>query len=164
MAGGGAMPEQGGGHKQKKKLDAVINVVPAIDLLSCCISFLLFTAVWTQISRLQAQQLGTPAAAPTPVELKQLQITLSLTEKGLVLSTSAGGSTDIPSLGRSPEGTAIYDIKTLAAKLKQLKTEYPDQSAITVAAEDGVLYADLVRVMDTCVGAGLAGIAVTAAG
>ena len=51
MAGGG-MPAEGKGHG-KKALDAVINVVPAIDLLSCCISFLLYTAVWTQISRLQ---------------------------------------------------------------------------------------------------------------
>ncbi len=164
MAGGG-MPEQGGGHgKKKKSLDAIINVVPAIDLLSCCISFLLFTAVWTQIARLQVQQLGMAGAPPTAAEQKQLQITLSLTERGLVLNSSAGGSTDIPSLGRTPDGTAIYDIKTLTAKLKQLKTEYPDQSAITVAAEDGVLYADLVRVIDTCIGAGLAGIAVTATG
>ncbi len=162
MAGGG-VPEQSRGHG-KKKLDAVINVVPAIDLLSCCITFLLFTAVWTQISRLQVQQLGTAAAPPTAAEQKQIQVTLSLTERGLLLTTSAGASADLPALGRTPEGTAIYDIKALAAKLKQLKTEYPDQSAITVAAEDGVLYADLVRVIDTCIGAGLAGIAVTAAG
>ena len=164
MAGGGGVPEQGGHGKKRKSLDAVINVVPAIDLLSCCISFLLFTAVWTQISRLQVQQLGTPAGNPTAVEQKQLQITLSMGEKGLTLSTSAGTSAEIPALGRTPEGGAVYDIKALAAKLKQIKTEYPDQSAITVAAEDAVLYADLVRVIDTCIGAGLAGIAVTAAG
>ena len=49
---GGAMPEQGGGggKKKKKALDAVINVVPAIDLLSCLITFLLYTAVWTATS------------------------------------------------------------------------------------------------------------------
>ncbi len=166
MAGGG-IPEQGGGggHGRKKKaLDAVINVVPAIDLLSCCISFLLFTAVWTQISRLQVQQMGSAGTPPTPIEQKQLQITLSLTEKGLSLATSAGGSFDIPSLGRSPDGAPIYDLKSLAARLKQIKTEYPDQSAVTVAAEDAVLYADLVRVIDACLGAGLSAVAVTATG
>jgi biopolymer transport protein ExbD len=163
--GGGGMPEQGGGHGRKKKaLDAVINVVPAIDLLSCCISFLLFTAVWTQISRLQVQSMGAGGPAPTAEQQKQLQITLSLTEKGLVLLTSTGASIDMPSVGRSPEGAPIYDIKALAARLKQIKTEYPDQSAITVAAEDAVLYADLVKVIDTCIGAGLAAVAVTAAG
>ncbi len=45
--GGTALPE-GGGKRHRQSLDATINVVPAIDLLSCCISFLLFTAVWTQ--------------------------------------------------------------------------------------------------------------------
>ena len=56
--GGVSMPEGGGGKKRKHALDATINVVPAIDLLSCCISFLLFTAVWTQVSRLQVAPIG----------------------------------------------------------------------------------------------------------
>jgi peptide deformylase len=33
-----------------------------------------------------------------------------------------------------------------------------------VAAEDGVLYADLVRVIDTATGVGLSAVSVTAAG
>ncbi len=162
--GGGAVPDQGGKGRRKKALDATVNVVPAIDLLSCCIAFLLFTAVWTQISKLQVQQMGPGGPPPTPAEQKQLQITLSLTERGLSLVTSAGMSQEIPSVGRSPDGGPIYDLKALGAKLKALKTEYPDQSAITVAAEDAVLYADLVHVIDACIGAGLSGIAVTAAG
>ena len=48
MAGGGPAPESG--KKGKKALDATLNLVPFIDLLSCCISFLLITAVWTQIA------------------------------------------------------------------------------------------------------------------
>lgn len=165
MAGGGGVPEQGGGRGRKKKaLDAIINVVPAIDLLSCCISFLLFTAVWTQISRLQAQSMGAGGPPPTAEQQKQLQVTVALTEKGLVLTTSAGMAAEIPSAGRTPDGGPVYDIKSLAAKLKQLKTEYPDQSSVTVAADDAVIYADLVKVIDTCIGAGLSAIAVTATG
>jgi len=162
--GGGGAPEQGGRGRKKKALDAVINVVPAIDLLSCCISFLLFTAVWTQISRLQVQSMGAGGPPPTAEQQKQLQITLSLTEKALVLSTSTGASFEMPNVGRSPEGAPIFDVKALTAKLKQIKTDYPDQSAITVAAEDAVLYADLVKVIDACIGAGLSAVAVTAAG
>ncbi len=165
MAGGGGVPEQGGGRGRKKKaLDAIINVVPAIDLLSCCISFLLFTAVWTQISRLQAQSMGAGGPPPTAEQQKQLQVTVALTEKGLVLTTSAGMAAEIPSAGRTPDGGPVYDLRSLAAKLKQLKTEYPDQSSVTVAADDAVIYADLVKVIDACVGAGLSAIAVTATG
>jgi len=163
--GGGAMPEGGGGGGKRKRraLDASINVVPAIDLLSCCIAFLLFTAVWTQISRLQAQQFGT-GAEQAQEQQKALTVTLVIGANGFLLQTSAGASFAIPALGRSGDGQAVYDLKGLAERLKQLKADYPDQAAVTVAAEDPVLYQDLVRTIDACVGAGLAAVSVTAAG
>ena len=162
--GGGAMPEQGGGHgKKKKSLDASINVVPAIDLLSCCIAFLLFTAVWTQISRLQVQQLGTGAPLdPTQEQLQQkaLAVTLAVGERGMALAV--GDATyDIPSLGRTGEGVVTQDLKTLSTRLKAVKSEYPDQASIIVTAEDTVPYGDLVRVIDLCLGAGLAQVSVS---
>jgi biopolymer transport protein ExbD len=158
------MPEEGGGSGKRKRrsLDAVINVVPAIDLLSCCISFLLFTAVWTQISRLQVQQLGTGAPEPEVTEQqKQLIVTLSMGERGFALVTSAGTAIDIPALGRSEKGEIRFDLKGLGDQLKQLKSGFPDASSITVSAEDTVSYGDLVQVIDACVGAGLAGVTVT---
>src|SRR3954471_22311438 len=99
--GGGAMPE-GGGHEKKKKksLDAIINVVPAIDLLSCCISFLLFTAVWTQITRLQVQQSGGPSDGTPPPQDKGIQLTVTLTERGFSLST-AGQTLEFPATGKN---------------------------------------------------------------
>lgn len=165
MAGGGASIPENGGRRGKKKrpLDAVINVVPAIDLLACTISFLLFTAVWTQISRLQVQAAGAEGA-PAADEKKQIQVTVTLGDRGMTLTTSTGASIEIPALGKNPEAQPIQDLKTLAQKLKQLKNEFPDQASVTVAAEDGILYRDLVRVIDTAVGVGLAAVSVTAAG
>ena len=55
MAGAAPTPS---GHGGKKALDAELNLVPFIDLLSCCISFLLITAVWTQIAGLQVASSG----------------------------------------------------------------------------------------------------------
>ncbi len=163
--GGGGMPEEGGeGKKKKKALDATINVVPAIDLLSCCITFLLYTAVWTQISRLQIQQLGTGAPEPPPGEVqKTLLVTLAMGERGFNLSTSAGSSVDIPTLGRDGEGRLRFDLKALDTRLKQLKGDYPDTSAITIQAEDTVSYGDLVQVIDASVGAGLVAVSVSGA-
>ena len=161
--GGGGMPEEGGGGKKKKKsLDAVINVVPAIDLLSCCITFLLYTAVWTQISRLQVQQLGTGAPEPTTAEQKQtLLVTLAMGERGYNLSTSAGTSVDIPTLGRDADGKIRFDLKALGDHLKTLKGNYPDAAAITVQAEDPVSYGALVQVIASAVGAGLGAVTVS---
>ncbi len=161
---GGAMPEQGGRKTKKKSLDATINVVPAIDLLSCCITFLLYTAVWTQISRLQVQQLGTGAPEPQVTEQqKTLLVTLAMGERGFNLSTSGGESVDIPTLGRDAENRIRFDLKVLGERLKQLKGNYPDTSAITVQAEDTVSYGDLVQVIDTAVGVGLVAVSVSGA-
>ena len=61
---GGAAPTPSG-KGGKKPLDAAINLVPFIDLLSCCISFLLITAVWTQLARMDVTQKGQGAAGAT---------------------------------------------------------------------------------------------------
>src|SRR5215472_11201547 len=71
MAGGLQLP---GGGGRRKSLDFTLNLVPFIDLLSCCISFLLITAVWTQLSKINVAQKGQGQAGEktedTPPELK----------------------------------------------------------------------------------------------
>src|SRR3954467_14672767 len=43
-----------GSGKGRKGVDAELNLIPFIDLLSVCILFLLMTAVWVQISKMSA--------------------------------------------------------------------------------------------------------------
>src|SRR6184192_236292 len=66
----GASPQEHTGKAGKKPLDAAINLVPFIDLLSCCIAFLLITAVWSQVATLDVQtgggEPGEVAAAEPP--------------------------------------------------------------------------------------------------
>jgi biopolymer transport protein TolR len=159
--GGTALPESGG-KRRRRSLDATVNVVPAIDLLSCCISFLLFTAVWTQIGRLQTAPVGQGTAADVTTP-KSVTVTLTIGERGYVLATSAGATVEIPALAHDASGVQ-YDVKSLGEKLKKVKTDFPDQAAITVAADDAVIYADLVHAIDACVGAGLANVSVMGAG
>ena len=54
-----------------RSLDAEVNLVPFIDLLSMCICFLLMTAVWVQIGALPVKQSRGTDAAPsaTPFDL-----------------------------------------------------------------------------------------------
>ena len=145
MAGAAPTPSGKGG---KKNLNAELNLVPFIDLLSCCIAFLLITAVWTQISALNVASSGGP-----PDEQKQettIDVKLLLTEKGYSL-TLAGAAVEIPKVA-GKDGTQIFDRKTLDDKLKTLKATLPDQTAITVQPEDAVAYDDLVNTVDTCMG------------
>src|SRR5258708_2113846 len=141
----GAAPQQHVGKGGKKALEVEFNLVPFIDLLSCCISFLLITAVWTQIAGLQVASSG---GSPEQQQKQEntIDVKLLLTEKGYSL-TMAGAQIDIPKV-KGRDGAA-YDKKTLDEKLKTLKASIPDQSAITVQPEDAVAYADLVEAVDT---------------
>lgn len=160
--GGGAMPEQGGGGKKKKKaLDASINVVPAIDLFSCCITFLLYTAVWTQISRLQVQQFG--AGAPTDPTTEQSEkatvVRLSLGERGMTVIVNEEAGLDIP-LTRTVDAVK-QDYRALGERLKAVRDSHPDARSVIVISEDTVPYGDLVEAIDVCRGQGLDSISVT---
>jgi biopolymer transport protein ExbD len=140
----------GGGHGGKKNVDHSIPLVPFIDLLLCCVMFLLVTAVWNQLARLNAnqQQPGQPQMDTPPPEEPQIKLILQVQNAGYVLATTAGDSTTIPKNGDA------YDLEELIKKLKERRELEPNKKDITVAPEDGVHYEDVVAAMDTVVGQG----------
>jgi len=146
MAGAAPQPHTKGG---KKALDAEINLVPFIDLLSCCISFLLITAVWTQIAGLQVASSGGPPE-PQQKQEQTVDLKLLLTDKGYQL-TMPGAAVEIPKVA-SVSGQPAFDRRTLTEKLRTLKASLPDQTAITVQPEDAIAYDDLVSTVDICLG------------
>jgi biopolymer transport protein ExbD len=152
--GGAAVPEPSGKGK-KKSVDAVINVVPFIDLLSCCLAFLLITAVWTQVGKLQVSQAG--GISDSPPDNKTLTLTLAVTDKGY--SLMAGQESAVIDIAKKG---SEYDTVGLTEKLKDIKTRYPDQHAITVQPEDSIQYNDLVNAIDTCIKNGLESVSVQA--
>src|SRR5437879_12370466 len=98
MAGAAPQPHTKGG---KKALDAQINLVPFIDLLSCCISFLLITAVWTQLARMDVSQKGQGAAGSTDEKPPEPTVTLTLfvNADGYQFAKSTGETPEIPNKG-----------------------------------------------------------------
>jgi biopolymer transport protein TolR len=156
MAGG--MDLGTGGKGTKKALDTAINLVPFIDLMAVTISFLIMTAVWNQISRLNVSQSGGPAdSSPHPAN-PTIPLNLILTEKGFTISSGAV-SLKIPKVN----GAYVYchtsgqdriddkcDDNTLVGELKKFKASVQDQRTITVQCEDEVKYNDLVKVIDIC--------------
>jgi biopolymer transport protein ExbD len=157
MAGG--MDLGNGGKGGKKALDAAINLVPFIDLMAVTISFLIMTAVWTQIGRLQVANSGA-AADSSPQEDKTPPITLLITEREMRLSA---GNQNFDPIAITRGANNRLDLEKLKDKFKELKTQLPEASAITLQAEDAVRYDDLVRIIDECKGAGLPNVSVAAA-
>ncbi|SEU37513.1 ExbD/TolR family protein [Stigmatella erecta] len=160
MAGG--MDLGGGGKGGKKPLDASINLTPFIDLMAVTISFLLLTAVWTQIGKLQVSQAGGPSTEETPpTETKTVQLTLAITPEEMRLSADQSTFDPIP-ISRDESGK--LDLAKLTARFKEIREQFPDQSAITLQTDDKVRYDILVRIIDECMGSGLPQVSVMAAG
>lgn len=149
MAGGMAMPATKGG---RKSLDAAINLVPFIDLLSCCISFLLITAVWVQLASVPVAHggQGGPGGDPPDVSL-----TLQVSTDGFVLKRSTGEETPIATDSGRTDYAALKDV------MQGLKRELPRKEDITVQAEDRVAYDRLIRTLDVLRGTGFPAIHVS---
>src|SRR3954469_16830582 len=62
----------GGAKGPRKQLDSEINMIPMIDLLMVTISFLLITAVWVHMSRIDAEA-KVPGPATPPCEGTECQ-------------------------------------------------------------------------------------------
>ncbi len=144
------MPSSGG----RRSLDAEINLVPFIDLLSVCICFLLMTAVWVQLSTVQVKQShGTEAGTPGAFELDMRfstpqAVELVLKKNGKNFKKAAFKSEDFKGLLASVDG----QLKTwLAGITPKSQPGVPDVSPITaamVSPKTGVSYGDLVAAMD----------------
>ena len=158
MAGG--MDLGGGGKGGKKPLDTSINLVPFIDLMAVTIVFLIMSAVWTQLGRLQVSQSGQSAQEEQPQENKPPPPSLLITEKELKLSVGGLQYDPIP-ITRDDKGRV--DLKKLVENLGKVKTEQPDQASITLQTEDNVMYEDLVRIIDTCIGSQFPSVSVSPA-
>ena len=141
--GGVNLPEGGG----KRSLDFELNLVPFIDLLSCCISFLLITAVWTQMGQLETTQKldGGPGTGEKP---KKVNITIAPAGYELMLPDQDKTCT----IAR--DGTK-YDVRALKKILEKEKNTVTGQLFIGIAAVDDLQFDLLVDVMDICAGLGL---------
>lgn len=160
MAGGMDLGDGGGKGKKKKPLDTAINLVPFIDLMAVTISFLIMTAVWTQIGRLQVSQSGGPSDPNQEQDNKTVPLTLLITEKELKLTAGPTAYDAIPVTRNSANK---IDLAKLSAKIKEVKASLPDQSQITLQTEDAVRYEDLVNIIDQCIGDGLPNVSVSPA-
>jgi len=138
MAGGMELGTSSKGGK--RALDSALNLVPFIDLMAVLIVFLIMSAVWTQLNRLQVSQMGSGASEPAGISLR-----VRVTETSLQVSAD---SAQQPALMVTRDERGRLATESLRRQLAQLKRAFPDTTAITIEPEDAVKYEDLIRVID----------------
>src|SRR3569832_1663446 len=102
---------ESGGKGGKKSVNADLNLVPYIDLLTCMVAFLLITAVWTQLARLPISQKGT--GGETDVISDAQKIAVIVHDDGFNVIV---GDKQKP----LPRKAGQLDYATLAAELKTI--------------------------------------------
>lgn len=150
--------DTGGKGGGKKSLNADLNLVPYIDLLTCMVSFLLITAVWSQMARLEARQKGQgQAGEQDQPQQEQFKLIVVVNDEGFNL---VAGTDQQP----LPKKGTEYDFEKLGSELKKIKDMKPDKTDVQVASEDQIKFETLVRTMDTALSARFPDISLVDAG
>jgi biopolymer transport protein ExbD len=117
----------GGGGRGRKSLDSDINMVPMIDLMMVTIAFLLITAVWSRMSRIEGSaQVPGPVADSIDSPRRSLHVDMRSPDR-FVLSWREGQvvarSVDVP--------------REYPALAKAIAGEWRSNGAHTSAADPG---------------------------
>lgn len=156
------MAEISDGKSRGRSVNIELNLVPFIDLMSVLITFLLITAVWTQVSMIQigSSLYGKKSDSqpnPTPPPMVDLVLKVDVKQSGYILTVGK----QMISL---PQISGAYDDAGLVAQLQRVKQLYPDKVDAVVAVEDVLPYNQLIKTMDNLLGAGFPAISVATGG
>ncbi len=150
------------GESSGRKKNIELNLVPFIDLMSVLITFLLITAVWTQVSMIQIGsslygKKSDTQPAPTPPPNADVVLKVDVKEMGYVLTVGR----QVISL---PMVNEQFDEAGLVAQLQRVKQLYPEKVDAVVSVADAIPYEQLIKAMDNCLSAGFSAISVATGG
>ena len=140
----GGVSVDSGGKGGKKSVDSQVNMVPMIDLLICCIAFLLMTAVWVQTGAVQATQ---PRGAPAPGSQPAASFAHFFTKLFLAAPCSfqvGVNAADMRQIGRTPQ--RFTELKTLLEARRQANQQNRE---VWLQPDGAVDYSEIISVMDT---------------
>lgn len=154
---------QEGGKGRGRAKSVELNLVPFIDLMSVLITFLLITAVWTQVSMIQigSSLYGKKSDSqpnPEPPPMANIVLKVDVKSAGYVL-TAGTQMISLPVLAGGE-----YDDAGLVAQLQRVKQLYPEKVDAVVAVEDPLPYNQLIKAMDNLLISGFSAISVATGG
>jgi biopolymer transport protein TolR len=136
-----------GGRNRQKPVNAELNLVPYIDLLTCMVAFLLITAVWTQLASLRVSQKGPGTDTENTMPADDAKIAVVVHADGFNVIV---GDAQKP----LPRRAGDLDFAALAADLEVVKRAHPRKNDLQVMSEDSIDFDALVRTMDASINAG----------
>ena len=154
-----AQVSDGGGSGKASTFD--LNLVPFIDLMSVMITFLLITAVWTQVSMIKlgssiyGKQNTDEKTSPPPkadvtfrVDVKETGYRIIIGSRKIMIGKKGGE----------------YDRAEILQQLTNIKQAYPDKVDAVITMEEQLQYDFLIQGMDLLLQAGFSAVSVATGG
>ncbi len=154
-----AQIESGRGGGRGKNVD--LNLIPFIDLMSVLITFLLITAVWTQVSMIQlgTSFYGKKVEGVEPIKTPDMDISLRVDIK-------ANGYTIVfgQQLISIPLKASEFDTERFFSEMEKIKKQVPNKQDTLVAISNELPYEILINSMDQLLRSGFPAISIAAGG
>lgn len=134
-----------GGKGRGRKVNAELNLVPFIDLLSVCIVFLIATAVWVELSSLPVDQaLSDPNQPPQPPPdpPPPPPLTVHVKADGIWIGRKVEEGQNFGVVGES------YDWTKIETAIETDRRNYPDEEQVVIVTDDGVEYQHMIHALD----------------
>lgn len=151
-----------GGKGRGKSQNVDLNLVPFIDFLSCLLAFLMMTAVWSEITAIEHEQLVSetpqvPEAPPDPPPPPPL--TVHVTSEGYQIfrkpedMTTDAPNHIVPKIDATDEKLADanhkqFDYAKIEELVKKDRETYPDEKMVVINTDHGVPYEEMIKVLD----------------
>lgn len=134
---------QVGGGGGKRPVDHDVPLVPFIDLLLCCVMFLLVTAVWNRLASVDSP-LASPGG-PTEAVVERPTLTLLVTAEHVTLGSDLGDRVELP----RDEG-----LVSLRQALVARRPGDREDIEVAVVPDDDLRYEDVIQTFDAVIASG----------
>lgn len=134
-------------RRHKKHLEFEINLIPAIDLLSVCICFLLLTAVWLHVGALNVKQaVGGQPASETP---RTPEVWAQMNGQGDVQLDVRNSRVPLKLAKAKVSGKdGKVDLEAVQKLAVELKAAEPSLTKVLIQPVAATVYEDIIDVMD----------------
>lgn len=138
---------EGGSNSQ----DFDLNLAPIIDCFTVLITYLLVSASFLNLSILDVGVAANGEAVPQEQQATEnpinMEVLVAVAQSATIKITGGAENLDL-SIPVGSTAAGGLDLETLAARINEAKEKYPTLQELSVTAEAGVKYKQLIQVIE----------------
>jgi biopolymer transport protein ExbD len=136
------------GTDHSGSVNVELNVVPFIDLMSCLTAFLLVTAVWSSYAQIEIKPKGlNQDEMKDQIEADPVAISVLLTDSAIWVGMTLASPVQIPNETGSYDWVGLQELLDEYAAIPDVQSRL-NPGEIEIAAEDDVVYQNVITAMD----------------